>query len=594
VVKVAIRQPIICMLGHVDSGKTSLLDCIRKTTIQKKEAGGITQHIGATEVPIEAITNLCSDLIRKMKLDLKIPGLLFIDTPGHEAFTNLRKRGGSIADLAILVVDATEGFQPQTRESIEILKTFKTPFVIALNKIDRLPGWRSNECYCFADSHKKQSQNAKQYLMNRVYDIMGELNRFGFKSDTYENVDDYQKEIAIIPVSAASGEGIGELLITLSGLAQRYLEGRLEVDVKGMTRGTVLEVKEEQGLGKTIDVIIYDGKIDEGDTIVIGALPEPVVTKVRSILKPKPMRELLESTSKFQRIKSVEAAAGLKIAAPKLDGVIAGMPIFEASEQGVEKVKEMIEQDINKVLIHGREGIVVKADSLGSLEALTEMLEKQGIPILSADIGDISKKDIIEAENMKKGDQFLGVIMAFNVGVLSEAKEMAKSLEIPLFSSNIIYHLLDDYEEWKKEAMEAKRKRDLDEAVYPVELQFLPGFLFRQSKPAIFGVEVVAGKLKTGSSLITEDGANAGRVKAIQDSGKAMREAEKGMKVALSVDGITIGKDLNEGDTLYSDLNERDYNRLKGLKDFLKPEEIEIVKRVHAIKRKKNPLWGMK
>jgi translation initiation factor 5B len=435
--------------------------------------------------------------------------------------------------------------------------------------------------------------------MNRVYDIMGELNRFGFKSDTFENVDDYQKEIAIIPVSAASGEGVGELLITLSGLAQRYLDNRLEIDVDGMTRGTVLEVKEEQGLGKTIDVIIYDGKIDEGDTIVIGALPEPIVTKVRSLLKPKPMRELLESTSKFQRMKSVEAAAGLKIAAPKLEGVIAGMPIFEASEEGVEKVKDLIEQDINKVLsrgkeIRGKEGVVVKADSLGSLEALTEMLEKQGISILSADIGDISKRDIIESENMKKSDQFLGVIMAFNVSVLQEAGEMAKSLEIPIFSSNIIYHLLDEYEEWKKETMESKKKRDLDEAVYPVELQFLPGFLFRQSKPAIFGVEVVAGKLKTGSNLITESGENAGRVKAIQDSGKAMREAEKGMKVALSVEGVTVGKDINEGDALYSDLSERDYNRLKGLKEFLKPEEIEIVKRIHSIKRKKNPLWGMK
>ncbi len=590
----AIRQPIICMLGHVDSGKTSLLDCIRKTTVQKKEAGGITQHIGATEVPIETIMELCSELMSKIKVKLKIPGLLFIDTPGHEAFANLRKRGGSIADLAVLVVDATEGFQPQTRESIEILKAFKTPFVIALNKIDRLPGWRSMECYCFAKSFQSQSKDTKERLMGKVYDVISELSKFGFSSDTYENVEDYRKEIAIIPVSAVSGEGIGELLITLSGLAQRYLEKKLEVDVAGMTRGTVLEVKEEQGLGKTIDVIIYDGKIDKGDTIVIGAIPEPVVTKVRSLLKPRPLRELLESTSKFQRVKSVRAAAGLKIAAPNLDGVIAGMPVFEASKDSVERVREIVKQDINNVLIEGKRGVVVKADSLGSVEALTGMLQKKEIPILAADIGDVAKKNVMEAENMKRDDQLLGVVFAFNVGVLPEAKEIARTLDVPIFSSKIIYHLMDDYEEWKENVTELKRKRDLEEISSPVELHILPGFVFRQSKPAVFGVEIVAGKLKTGSRLITDSGESAGRVKAIQDSGKSLREAEKGMKIAVSVEGVVMGKDINEGETLYSNLSERDYIKLKGLKEFLRAEEIDIVKKVYEAKRKKNPLWGLK
>jgi len=152
-----LRQPIITVLGHVDHGKTTLLDKIRKTAIAAKEAGGITQAIGTTEIPTNVIKTLCGKLLERFKIKLIISGLLFIDTPGHEAFTTLRKRGGSIADLAILVIDINEGIMPQTIESLEILKVSRIPFIIALNKIDRIKGWTSaKEICCFSNIRKNR------------------------------------------------------------------------------------------------------------------------------------------------------------------------------------------------------------------------------------------------------------------------------------------------------------------------------------------------------------------------------------------------------------------------------------------------------
>ena len=175
-----IRQPIITVLGHVDHGKTSVLDYLRGTTLADREAGKITQHIGATEVPLDKIKESCGELLDLFKLEFNIPGLLFIDTPGHEAFSNLRKRGGSIADIAVLVIDINQGIQPQTRESIEILKSFKVPFIIAANKVDLITGWNSKD-KIFIKNLKNQAENVTKYFNNNFYKILGNLSEMGFE-----------------------------------------------------------------------------------------------------------------------------------------------------------------------------------------------------------------------------------------------------------------------------------------------------------------------------------------------------------------------------------------------------------------------------
>jgi translation initiation factor 5B len=270
-----LRTPIVCVMGHVDHGKTSLLDKVRGTTIAEREAGLITQHIGATEVPLDIIKRVCGPIF---KGDTKVPGLLFIDTPGHRAFTTLRARGGALADLAVLVVDVNEGFQPQTLEAVEILKRFKTPFIVAANKIDRVPGWNPLPGKPFIVSFPEQSEFAQTGLDEKIYIIIGKLYEMGFSSDRYDRVRDFQRNIGIMPVSAKTGEGIPDLLMILMGLAKKFLEKDLEYRAVGPGIGTVLEVKEEVGLGTTLDVILYDGELKVGDTIVVGSRGAPIST----------------------------------------------------------------------------------------------------------------------------------------------------------------------------------------------------------------------------------------------------------------------------------------------------------------------------
>jgi translation initiation factor 5B len=377
-----IRQPIVSVLGHVDHGKTSFLDFIRGTAVVSRESGAITQHIGATEVPIDAIYNLCGDLLKGKKFTL--PGLLFIDTPGHHAFITLRTRGGSLADLAVLVVDINEGFKPQTYESLRILKQYKTPFIIAANKIDVISGWQKSK-----EVAKKridnQRANVKSLFEKKIYDMIGTISENKLNADLYYNIKDFRKTIGIIPISAITGEGISELLMILVGLAQRFLEEKLRIE-SGPGMGSVLEVKEEVGLGKTIDAIIYNGTIKTDDKIVIGTKDEPIVTRIKALLKPKPLDEIRDPRERFDSVKEVHAASGIKISSPDLENVIPGAPI-RAVKNNIEAVITEIKKQTKIDFELDEQGIIIKADTIGSLEALIKESRDKGIKIRKAEIG---------------------------------------------------------------------------------------------------------------------------------------------------------------------------------------------------------------
>ena len=322
----ALRQPIITVMGNVDAGKTQLLDTIRNTAIIESEPGKITQSIGCSLIPMATIKKICGNLLDKYRLQIKIPGFVIIDTPGHAAFTNLRKRGGNLADIAILVIDVNEGIKVQTEECIDILKQYKTPFVVALNKIDLVTGWNSNLKTHLLENIQKQSENAMLILEKKLYGVVGKLIELGFNAERFDRIDDYTKQIAIIPTSAKTGEGLPELLMVVTGLSQKFLEENLKFNVKGNAKGTVLEVKEEKGLGTTIDVVIYDGSLKQNEVIVIGSLDEPIVTKVKALFEPMPLAELRDKKITFKSVKEVCAATGVKIVAPELDKAVAGMP----------------------------------------------------------------------------------------------------------------------------------------------------------------------------------------------------------------------------------------------------------------------------
>jgi translation initiation factor 5B len=590
------RQPIVCVLGHVDTGKTLLLDKIRKTTVQAREAGGITQHIGASFFPVETIKHLVGPVLSTMKGAIEIPGLLIIDTPGHEAFTNLRRRGGSVADIAILVIDILRGFEAQTHECIEILKTRKTPFIVAVNKVDRVPGWKSQPAAPFLKAYASQDAYVKEDVDNRLYGIMGTFSRLGFRTDRFDHIKDFTSTIALVPTSAKTGEGITELLMVLVGLTQQYLRKQLQT-TEGPAKGSVLEVKEEPGLGLTLNTIIYDGTLQKDDLIVVGGKEKPIVTRIRAILVPKPLDEIRDPRDKFSSVDAVFAAAGVKIVASGLEGALAGAPLY-AVPQGEEPAKyaALVTEEIEKIRIATEvEGIVLKADTLGSLEAIAEILKKNSVQIRIADVGDVSKRDVVEASVVKAREPLSGVILAFGVKILPDAEEEAANNGIQIFKEPIIYNLVDKYTEWLKSKREAKIEQEFEKLVKPGKIRIMEGYIFRRAKPAIFGVEILGGKLQPKIAFVrAEDGEDVGEVQQIQDRGKALSEAKQGMQVAVSMDKPTVGRHVFEKDILYVKMPEPDAKALLATYlDKLTAEEQEVLKEYVEKMRKKTPFWAL-
>lgn len=589
------RQPIVCVLGHVDSGKTSLLDKIRKTSVQAREVGGITQHIGASYFPVETLSQLVGPLLTRVKGEIEIPGLSIVDTPGHEVFTNLRRRGGSVADIAILVINVLRGFEAQTYECIEILKARKTPFLVAANMIDRIPGWNSYPDTPFSKSYSLQDPYVREDLDNRIYDIIGVFSRSGFKTDRFDRIKEFTTTVAIVPTSAKTGEGIAELISVLIGLAQQFLKKRLQTTA-GPAKGTVLEVKEEPGLGLTLNTIIYDGVLSKDDLIVVGGKEKPIVTRTRAILVPKPLDEIRDPRDKFSNVDSVSAAAGVKIVAPELEGVLAGATLYSVPKGGnTEKYAKLIAEEIEKIRIATDiDGVVVKADTLGSLEAIAEILKQNEVPVRLADVGDISKRDVVEAAAVKEHNPLYGAILAFNVRTLPDAGQEATSRGITVFSDRIIYHVIENYLTWFKGKRDAGLEQDFDALIKPAKLRIMEGYIFRRAKPAIFGVEILAGSIKPKYGLIrAENGEEIGEIEQIQDKGEAISSAAQGAQVAVSVDKPMVGRHIFEKDVLYVKVPEQHAKALQTkFAERLTPEELEALNEYVNLMRKKVSFWG--
>jgi translation initiation factor 5B len=499
-----------------------------------------------------------------------------------------------VADIAILLIDVLKGFEAQTYECIDILKARKTPFLVAANKIDRLPGWKSKPDQSFSVSYQDQDPYVRQELDERLYTIIGTFSRIDFRADRFDKISDFTRTIAIVPTSAKTGEGIPELLAVLVGLTQQYLRPRLQV-TKGPAKGTVLEVKEEPGLGITINAIIYDGVLQKGDIIVVGAKEKPIVTNIRAVLLPKPLDEIRDPRDKFSSVDAVSAAAGIKIAAPNLEGALAGAPLYVVpSGASPEEYVESVSEEVERIRIATDiDGVVLKTDALGSLEAVAESLKRNNVPIRLADVGDVSKRDVTEAVVVKERDPFHGVVLAFGVKTLPDAEEEAKNRGVPIFQHNIIYHLIDDYVQWIKSEKEAQLEEEFNRLVKPGKIKFLPGYVFRRAKPAIVGIEVLAGRIKPKYTLVKEDGRDVGEIMQIQDRGQAISEAETGMQVAISLNRPVVGRHIFEKDILYVGVPEEHAKTLlTKFKERLSPQELEALNELVEIMRRKSPFWA--
>jgi translation initiation factor 5B len=580
-----IRQPIIVVMGHVDHGKTTLLDKIRNTAIANKEAGGITQHIGASEVPIDVIKKICKSILSSFKINITIPGLLFIDTPGHEAFTNLRKRGGSVADLAVLVVDITKNFEPQTYEAIEILRQYKTPFIVAANKIDLITGWRPNNNESFVETVAKQQPNVVSELDNRIYEIIGKLSELGFNSERFDRVKDFQREVLIIPVSAKTGEGIPELLLYATGLSQKFLEKRISIEVNGPGKGSIIEKKEEKGLGTTIDVILYDGTLKVNDTIAFATSTGIGLSKIKALLKPKPLQELRESSSKFYYVDSVSAASGVKISGTGLDDALPGSLVLSTDYPNYENE---IRAEIADLFATERKGIILKADSIGTIEAVSKLLAGIGVSISKKGLGNVTKRDVLDAYAMRAIDPYSAVVLSFGVKIDEDALREAEATDITIINENVIYKIIDEYKEWLENERKKARESAERSLIFPGMVKVIPNTCFRVSHPAIFGIEVLAGKIRPSYLLMNKNGNIIGRIREIQDNGITLQEAKKGDKVAISIDDITFGRQVKEDDILYTHVNDESERLLRQkFSDLLNNEEKELLNAISEIKQKR-------
>lgn len=587
-----LRTPIVAVLGHVDHGKTSLLDKIRGSAVTEGEAGAITQHIGVTAVPLEVISRIAGELVDPNDFDL--PGLLFIDTPGHHSFTTLRSRGGALADIAVLVVDINDGFQPQTEEAIEILQRTQTPFIVAANKVDTVPGWNPTDDQPIEAAYQQQSDRVQSDIDERLYDIIGQLSDAGFSADLYWRVRDFQQNIGVIPVSAKTGEGVSDLLTVMMGLSQRYMKDEMAIDIKGPGVGTVLEVKEEQGFGTTIDVVLYDGTITVDDQIVVGGETEPIVTTVRALLKPQPLKEI-RTESRFEQAQTATAAAGIKVAAPDLDGAMAGAPVRVVGDRSVDAVVEEVQSELEEFAVETDEaGVVIKADTLGSLEALGSTLAEEGIPVVRAEVGDVAARDISVASTAD--DAKHEAILAFNVDILDDAASKAELEGVQIFEDDVIYQLIEEYQEYVEKQEQVQQQTVLEKITRPARFRILDDHVFRQSDPAVVGIEVLAGTIKTNTEVCRFEGAKperVGRIKGIQDQGDDLDSARHGDRVALAIDGPTVGRQIHEGEELWAYLPEKHAKVLEQeLAGEIPGDELEALKQYLEKQRQRDPFWG--
>jgi len=590
-----LRQPVVVILGHVDSGKTSLADALRGTGVQAREVGGITQEIGASFFPMDTLKQICGPLLDKAGGELQVPGLLMIDTPGHAIFSNLRLRGGSAADIAILVVDVLKGLENQTLESIDILKQRHVPFLIALNKIDMIAGWKKGSQGQLQQIMKEQPPAWNDELEERLYNVVGGLSRLGFQSDAYYRVKDFRQQVSIVPVSARARAGIPEMLAMLIGLAQQFLKGRLEGhDTAGKpARGIILEMQEEVGIGETANMILTEGTLRVGDAIGLVRRDGAFKSKVKALFMPKPLDEMRDPRDRFTAVDQVYAAAGVKLVSPDLAGVVPGTSVASfKTEKQFEELKTEMEKELSNVVVKtDNMGVIVKAESIGGLEALLRMLEERGVPVRQADIGDISKNDIVDAQVVGEHDPYLGAILGFDTKVLPEAKDYVGTS--PIFVSAIIYEVIDNYVNWAAAKREADEKAALSSLTRPCKLKVVPGTFFRHNDPAVFGVEILAGRLKPKVRLMSLQGVELGTVEQLQDQGKALAEAREGDKVAISVDGPTLGRQIKENDTIYTMPRSHEAKALRTkLAASLTEQEHAVLDEIIKIKSVSDPLFG--
>ena len=567
------RSPIFCIMGHVDTGKTKLLDKIRNTNVQEGEAGGITQQIGATFIPKESL------LIKSNTQDIKIPGILMIDTPGHEAFANLRLRGSSLCDIAIVVIDIVHGLEQQTIQSINILRDSNIKFIFALNKIDRLYGWTSVENRNIKESLNENKLQLDEFN-NRLNKINCDIMSLGINVKLFWENDSIEDTISICPISAITGEGICDLLTYVIKMSQDNLTE--EIKIKDELKCVIMEKTITEGVGASIDAILINGSLKKGDIINFQTNDGISKTTIRNLLTPPPNKES-RIKSEYIHHNFVKGSMGVKIVANDLDRAIVGSQIYFENE------KIELKEDISEFKLQSN-GVTVFASTQGALEALIYFLQnecKPPVPVFEVYIGNVMKKHIDKMIINKSDKKEFSTILAFNVNVVTNVEDFAKKNSIKIFNAEIIYHLFDQYTKYRNDIINERKMMYKSEAIFPCSLKILENNIFRKKNPLIFGVSVLDGNVRLGTPIITDEKVIIGKVTGIRSNDKDIEIGKKGMEVCIKVennDSIAFDRQFSHKNKLFSSISRNSINVLKEhFSDEITKDDAQLISKIKSI-----------
>ncbi len=576
-----IRAPICCVMGHVDAGKTSFLDKIRNSNYQENEAGGITQSIGSTYFPIEHIREITKHIKGKFEVIHNIPGLLIIDTPGHEEFKSLRQRGINICDIGIIVVDIQKSIEPQTIESITLLKENKIPFVIVTNKLDTLDDWKITNNNSLKECLKVQDSNVINTLEYKLADIKYDLSKLDIDAEFYVKNKTPEKTYSIVPISSKTGEGISDIFSLLVFLTQNWMTKKLTYK-EDKFKAIVMESVKDKHDGWVIDTILINGIISKDNKYAISTLNGPVICKIRNILIPEDLKQLGKKTN-WKYTDSIKSARGVRIIGSNLENVLAGTHLYPIDDNHDEETSlKLANDEINrfwKQFIWKDNGVFVQTNNIAELEAIYELLNKNNINITRGflDYNIINEKTINLISNMINEQKFNEFRVLLYFGKLDNSNNiltLAKEKNIHIIESEVMYDLLEQYKEYKKNALETRKEEQTKkgDAVFPVQMNILKKYIFVKggSDPFVFGIKVKKGKLiKNTPIIVPKKNIILGKIISIEKNKKEVNEAKEGEEVCIKISNdkkYQYDRHFNHEDILVSHLTRDIIDTLK--RDF--------------------------
>jgi translation initiation factor 5B len=585
------KSPVVSFMGHVDAGKTSLMDCIRGTKIQQGEAGGITQSIGSSFVPIEHIREVTKNIKGKFSVEHNIPGVLIVDTPGHSAFSSMRDRGSSLCDLAILVIDINKGIQPQTEESIKMLKEKNVPFVIAATKIDMIYGWKKTSEVNLRKVLKEQEESTTQVMQSMMEDLKYEFSKLDIDAVFYFNNKTPNKTYSIVPISTQTNEGLSDLLSLLVYISQNWMSKK--ITYKDTLDATIMESILDTKLGWVLDVILSNGTLNVGDKITVTTQDGVKISSVRNILTPPQLTQDRTKVS-WTNNSSIKASQGIRIIGSNLENCIAGSSIFKIENNEFEII-EKAKQEFDKFwksFEWDSKGVCLVAPTIGELDAAYNLLKLEQIPIAKGEISNFTKKvadryfSLTEEEQLKENK----IIFYFHSKPITGKQEdeyssLCKDLGLTFLHNMVIYQLIDQYKETKKKFLEERKKENSEKgkAIFPCELQILKDHVYMKggNDDLLFGIKVRAGRLLKGTPIISEKKVKLGKVTSIQKNHKEVTEAKLRDEVCIRIkneSNVSFGRQLASSDKLISELSRDSIDELKlNFRDEMEKSDWKLV-----------------